>query len=166
MCLSKCCLLWLFGQYERKKEIKHTFTGRDMYLSKWIVKKRIYLGNYWYDLKYLTRGLHGVYTLFYKMISVLGTPGMASRYKYHYLVDGPQTIDTNLKIYDYLLKIIDIQIGIISTLVRMSSVCNVQDTISLKLHRVIKIFDAILYNKEKNVNPWHYNLTSCRLLPK
>ena len=44
-------------------------------------KKRIYLGNYWYNLKYLTRGLHSVYRLFYKIISVLGTPGLASRCK-------------------------------------------------------------------------------------
>ena len=115
-------------------------------------KKITYLGNYWYNLKYLTKGLHGVYQLFYKMILVLGTPGMASRYKYHYLVDGLEPIDTNLKIYDYLLKIIDIQIGIMGTLIRMGSLCKVQDTISLKLHRVITFFDAILYNEEKNSN--------------
>ena len=37
-------------------------------------------------------------------------------------------------------------------LVRMSSIHKVQETMSLKLHRVIKIFDAILYNEEKNPN--------------
>ena len=79
------------------------------------------------------------------MIAVLGTPGMASRCKYHYLVDGPQTITTNLKIYDYLLKIIDIQIGILGALVRMSSLCKVQDTISLKLHRVVKFYFWMQY---------------------
>ena len=63
---------------------------------------------------------------------------MASRCKYHYLVDGPQTFGTNLKIYDYLLKIIYIQIGILCALVRMSSLCKVQDTVSLKLHWVVK----------------------------
>ena len=47
---------------------------------------------------------------------------MASRCKYHYLVDGSHTIDTNLEIYAHLLKIIDIQIGIIGTLVRLSAV--------------------------------------------
>ena len=78
------------------------------------------------------------------MIAVLGTPGMASRCKYHYLVGGPQTIATNLKIYDYLLKIIDIQIGILGALVRMSSLHKVQDTILLKLHRSVKFLDAIL----------------------
>ena len=114
-------------------------------------KKKTYLGDYWYNLKYLTKGLHGVYRLFYKMIAVLGTPGMASRCKYHYLVDGPQPIATNLKIYDHLLKIIDIQIGILGALVRMSSLHKVQDTISLKLQSC-KILDAILYNKEKNSN--------------
>ena len=73
------------------------------------------------------------------MISVMGTPGMSSRCKYHYLVDGPWTIGTNLwKIYDYLLKIIDIQIGILHALVRTSSLCKVQDTVSLKLHQVVK----------------------------
>ena len=118
-----------------------------IYLNQ-LSKTRIYLGNYWYNLKYLT----GVYRLFYKVILVLGTHGMASRCKYHYLVDGPHTIDTNLEIYAHLLKIIDIQIGIMGSLVRLSSVPKVQDTISLKLHRVIKIFDAILYNEEKNLN--------------
>ena len=93
-----------------------------------------------------------VFTLFYKMIAVLGTPGMASRCKYHYLVDGPWPIATNLKIYDHFLKIIDIEIGILGALVRMSSLHKVQDTASLKLHRVVKYFDAILYNKEKNSN--------------
>ena len=106
-------------------------------------KKRRYLGDYWYNLKYLTKGLHGVYQLFYKMI-VVGTPGMASRCKYHYLVDGPWTLATNLKIYNYLLKIIDIQIGILGALVRMSSLHKVQDTISLKLHKVVTFLDAIL----------------------
>ena len=115
-------------------------------------KKRTYLGDYWYDLKYLTKELHSVYQLFYKMIVVLGTPGMASRCKYHYLVDGPQAIATNLKIYDYLLKIINIQIGILGALVRMSSLLKVQDTILLKLHRVVKFLDGILYNEEKNSN--------------
>ena len=67
-------------------------------------KKKTYLGDYWYDLKYQTKGLHGVYRLFYKMIVVLGTPGIASRCKYHYLVDGPWPIATNLKIYDYLFE--------------------------------------------------------------
>ena len=86
------------------------------------------------------------------MIVVLGTSGMASRCKYHYLVDGPWTIATNLKIYDYLLKIIDIQIGILGALVRMSSLCKVQDTILLKLHRVVKFLDVILYIEEKNSN--------------
>ena len=121
-----------------------------IYLNQLSMKR--YLGNYWYNLKYLTKGLHGIYRLFYKMILVLGTHGMAGRCKYHYLVNGPQTIDTNLEIYGHLLKIIDIQIGIMGTLVRLRFIPKVQDTISLKLHRVIKFFDTILYNEEKNLN--------------
>ena len=152
MHLSECSPLWLFSQYERKKPIKPMFTRRGIFLCKRNVQEKTYLGDYWYDLKYLTKGLHGVYRLFCKMIVVLGTPGMASRCKYHYLVDGPWPIATNLKIYDHLLKIIDIQIGILGALVRMSSQHIVQDTISLKLHRFVKFLDAILYNKEKNSN--------------
>ena len=151
MHLSEFSPLWLFSQYERKKLNLHLQEEISFYVKE-MSKKKTYLGDYWYDLKYLSKGLHGVYRLFYKMIVVLGTPGMASRCKYHYLVDGPWPIATNLKIYDHLLKIIDIQIGILGGLVRMSSLQKVQDTISLKLHRVVKFFDAILYNEEKNSN--------------
>ena len=86
------------------------------------------------------------------MISVLGTPGMASRCKYHHLVHGPHKSNTNLEIYCYLLKGIDVQIGIMGALVRQSSRPKVHGMISLKLHRFIKFMDAIWYHKETNPN--------------
>ena len=84
-------------------------------------KKKMYLQHSWYDLEYLTHALHAVYQLFYKMISVLGTPGMASKCKYHHLVHGPHKINTKLEIYSCLLRVIDVQIGIMGALVRQSS---------------------------------------------
>ena len=90
-----------------------------------------------------------LYRLFYKMISILGTPGMANRCKYHHLVHGPQKFDMNLEICSCLFKVIDVQIGIMGALVRQSSVPKVHDTISLKLDRVIKFMDVFLYHEER-----------------
>ena len=77
---------------------------------------------------------------------------MANRCKYHHLVYGPRTIDGNLQIYKCLVKFLDVQLGIMGTMVRQSSCPKVQDAISLKLHRVIKFFNAIFYDKERNTN--------------
>ena len=77
---------------------------------------------------------------------------MASKCKYHNLVYGPQTIDSNLQIYKSLVKFLDVQLGSMGAMVRQSSCPKIQDTISLKLQRVIKFMDAILYHKERNIN--------------
>ena len=77
---------------------------------------------------------------------------MANRYKYHHLVYGPRTIDSNLQIYKSLVKFLDVQLGIMGAMVRQSSCPKIQDAISLKLHRVIKFMDAILYHEERNTN--------------
>ena len=71
-----------------------------------------YLKDYWYDLKYLTHSLHAVYRLLYKIILTFGENGMANRCKYHHLVYGPRTIDSNLQIYKSLVKFLDVQLGI------------------------------------------------------
>ena len=111
-----------------------------------------YLKDYWYDLKYLTHSLHAVYRLLYKIILTFGENGMANRCKYHHLVYGPRTIDCNLQIYKCLVKFLDVQFGIMGAMIRQSSCPKVQDAISLKLHTVIKFFDAILYHEERNTN--------------
>ena len=60
--------------------------------------------------------------------------------------------DMDLEVYGCLVKVIDVQIGIMGVLVSQGSVPKVYDTISLKLHRVIKFMDVILYHKERNSN--------------
>ena len=77
---------------------------------------------------------------------------MANRCKYHHLVYGPSTVDSNLQIYKSLVKFLDVQLGIVGAMVRQSSCPKIQDAISLKLHRVIKFMDAILYHEERNTN--------------
>ena len=67
MHLSECSPLWLFSQYERKKQLNLCLQGEISFYVKEMSKKKTYMGDYWYDLKYLTKGLHGVYRLFYKM---------------------------------------------------------------------------------------------------
>ena len=65
---------------------------------------------------------------------------MASKCKYHNLVYGPQTIESNLQIYKTLVKFLDVQLGIMGAMVRQSSCPRIQDTMSLKLYRVIKLW--------------------------
>ena len=90
--------LWL--QEEIGTYLKKLFSGK------------LYLKDYWCNLKYLTHSLHAVYQLFYKIILTLGQHGMASKCKYHNLVYGPWTIESNLQIYKSLVKFLDVQLGI------------------------------------------------------
>ena len=69
--MDKCIYLsvvpygYLVSMREKKQLNLHLQEEISFYVKE-MSKKRTYLGDYWYDLKYLTtKGLHGVYQLFY-----------------------------------------------------------------------------------------------------
>ena len=44
-----------------------------------ITEKKTYIQMYWYSLKYFVHSTHAIYRLFYKIMKVYGTEGMASK---------------------------------------------------------------------------------------
>ena len=72
-----------------------------------------YLHRYWYTLKYLVCGLHAVYRLLFKVLTVFGSSSMVSKLKCHNLENGPRSIDQNLELFKELVVFTQIQIQII-----------------------------------------------------
>ena len=100
-----------------------------------ILERKSYLEKFWYSLKYIVHCMHALYKLFYKILQVYGIPGMASRCKYHHLVHGPRKIRDNMEILKNIIAFIDIQLGMIYSLLKFSLKVKFQDQVSRLLCR-------------------------------
>ena len=100
-----------------------------------ILERKSYLEKFWYSLKYIVHCIHALYKLFYKILQVYGIPGMASGCKYHHLVHGPRKIRDNMEILNNIIAFIDIQLGMIYSLLKFSLKVKFQDQVSRLLCR-------------------------------
>ena len=67
------------------------------YLLREMKVKERYLENYWYNLKYMVKALHGVYLLLYKILKTYGNAAMCSKSDYHNLIYGSRPVKKTWK---------------------------------------------------------------------
>ena len=117
-----------------------------------------YLHRYWYTLKYFVCGLHAVYRLLFKVLTVFGSSSMVSKLKCHNLENGPRPIGWNLEFFKELVVFTQIQIQIIGPIVRGKLNPDIQDTISQIFFQLTKFLNNMIwfYNRTGNVlhNGW------------
>lgn len=65
----------------------------------------------WYSLKMCTHKIHGIYRLFYKLISVMCPSGLFLRCAFHSIEYGPWPIQLNVLILDTTLGVIHNQLN-------------------------------------------------------
>ena len=111
-------------------------------------EKKKYVQMYWYSLKYFVHSTHSIYKLFYKIIKVYGTKEMASKCTYHNLIYGPRPIETNRKILNALLEVVDIQLCLIYSMWKFSLNIKMHDQLSTLLSRSVDfLVNITVYEK-------------------
>ena len=76
-----------------------------------IAKRKHYLHEYWYNLKYYVHSLHAAYWLLHKILTIYGNASLATRLNCHNLVYGPRPIGVNLKLFTKLVEFVTIQLA-------------------------------------------------------
>ena len=114
-----------------------------IYLLREIRNKNHFLHLYWYSLKYMMCALHAVYKLLYKILKVYGNTSMCWKNKYHNLVHGPRKISENVTIFSSLLAFIDIQLGLIGSIVWLSCDIKLQDQMSQIFYRLMHFWTRL-----------------------
>ena len=94
-----------------------------------ISKRKTYLHEYWYILKYFVKALHGAYRLLYKILLIYGDRNVCTRFQYHDLIDGPRPIKHNLELFSQLVNFISLQLAYIHCIVRFKLHVPMQDKI-------------------------------------
>ena len=55
-----------------------------------ISKRKNYLDQYWYNLKYFVKSLHAAYRVLYKLLFVYGDRNVCKKFKFHDLIYRPR----------------------------------------------------------------------------
>ena len=108
------------------------------------VKER-YLENYWYNLKYMVKALHGVYLLLYKILKTYENAAMCSKSDYPNLICGPRLVTKNMEIFKEMCTFVSIQLDLIA--------CQLRFSLCMKFHNtLIKLFFRLTQFMEKVIN--------------
>ena len=110
-----------------------------------IAKRKNYLHEYWYNLKYYVKLLHAAYRLLHKILTIYGNASMATKLNCHHLVYGLIPIQENLKLFTKLVNFVSIQLAYIKFMVKFSLDVPVQDKMIFLLYSLVKFFDHVIW---------------------
>ena len=110
-----------------------------------ISKRKTYLHEYWYNLKYFVKSLHGAYRLLYKVLYIYGDSNLCKKFTYHDLIDGPRPIQQNLQIFSDITKFVSLQLAYIQCIVKFRMNVAMQDKMTFVLHRLVNLFDCVIW---------------------
>ena len=120
-----------------------------------ISKRKQYLHEYWYNLKYYVRALHAAYCLLFKLLQIHGTSSLCTKFNYHSLINGPQPIAQNLQIFSHLAQFIELQLPYVRSVIVFHLEVKMQNEMTQILHRLVKFFDCVIWLDDVT---WKYTL--------
>ena len=110
-----------------------------------ISKRKNYLDQYWYNLKYFVKSLHAAYRVLYKLLFVYGDRNVCKKYKFHDLIYGWQPIAQNLELFSELINFLSLQLAYIHCIVKFKLHVPMQDKVTFLLHWLVKFFDHVIW---------------------
>ena len=110
-----------------------------------ISKRKNYLDQYWYNLKYFVKSLHAAYRILYKLLFVYGDRNVCKKLKFHDLIYGPRPIAQNLAIFSELINFLSLQLAYIHCIVKFKLHVPMQDKVTFLLHQLVKYFDRVIW---------------------
>ena len=122
-----------------------------------IADRSIHMPNDWYTMKICTSTMHGIYRIYYKLLTVNGEESITC--DYHKLVHGPRTIEFNTALMPHLIHTILQQIRSIYHMVSTKYVQKLQDQTTMVGVRCNKAIESFLtfydrfYGHFKNGKP-------------